>query len=115
MGGAALALPALIAGVRRLGFPAPGPGGLAAVRAVLAALPVETATVGEWMWETQPWHRDRVDVAADLLEGWDGADLAGWLVASRAADYAADRVREVNGWRLSFTEARLLLLAAAPP
>ena len=115
VGGAALALPALIAGIRRLGLPEPGPGGLRAVRAVLATLPAETATVGGWMWETQPWYRDRVDVAAALLDGWDGTELAAWLVASRDGDHAADRVRLVNGWRLSFTEARLLLLSAAPP
>lgn len=111
-GAAAVMLPALLAGLRRLGYPEPGPSALAALRPLVAALPLEAAGIGDALWEGQSWARDRVDVAADLLAGWDGTDLAAWLVARKAADHAADRVRPLQGWRLSLTEARLLMLAA---
>ena len=114
-GGALLGLPALLAGLRRLGSPEPGPAGLDALRPLLEALPDATGVIGREMWEGEPWHRDRVDVAADLLDGWDGSDLAAWLTAQMRADHAAGRVRAVDRWLLSYTEARLLLLSARRP
>lgn len=115
LAGAALGLPALLLALRSQGCPSPGADALDALRPLLAALPAQAAAVGETLWQDQPWYRDRIAVAQALLEGWPGGDLGPWLVAQIHADYAADRLHRVEGWMLSWTEVRLLLLAARVP
>ena len=113
--GSVFALPVLFFVFRRYGWPFPDGSALDALRTVLDGLPIEAVETRERLWGRQPWYLDRIAVAEALWEGWKGQEPYLWLIDCIHADYTEERVHWVDGWLLSRTELRLLLLAARPP